>query len=246
MISSALESTSLENVDMMDARFQISSESAFRRIVLACSGVESLRLHCNTTSQFASVAALIQNPSSIVWELDMCWCDVDDENLTIIATSLAGNTTVRNWYAHYCGIRNMCSVEKLLCDTSSIEGIYNSNHTLGILECLNDLSSLAVDCLEPNAQYRYQSSNERLIREKIARYYFVGDFDISMFARMPLSYLPRVLAMIKCDVINRQSAIFKILKTIPELCNVSIRGVQQVGVDRHKVSKSAKRQKNRK
>ena len=49
--------------------------------------------------------------------------------------------------------------------------------------------------------------------------------------------------MIKCNAIDRQSAIFRMLKSIPELCNVTSRSVGQVGVDVRKVSDSDKRQK---
>ena len=73
-------------------------------------------------------------------------------------------------------------------------------------------------------------NKDEVIKTKIARYYFVGDFDLTPFARMPISYLPRVLAVMKGDTINRQSAIFRMLKSIPDLCNVSSRCVGQVGL----------------
>ena len=55
-------------------------------------------------------------------------------------------------------------------------------------------------------------------------YYFVGDFDVSPFVKLQLSVVPSVLGMIKGDdVLYSQSAIFRLLKSIPDLCNVGSR-----------------------
>eukprot|EP00956_Cyclotella_meneghiniana_P037870 scaffold145740_cov30-Cyclotella_meneghiniana.AAC.1 len=77
-----------------------------------------------------------------------------------------------------------------------------------------------------------QNTNKNeVIREKIARYYFVGDFDVSPLAKLPVSVVPSVLGMIKSyDVLYRQSAIFRLLKSIPDLCNIGSR-VKIVGND---------------
>jgi len=74
-------------------------------------------------------------------------------------------------------------------------------------------------------------NKEKVIREKIARYYFVGDFDVSPLARLPVSAVPSVLVMIKGNKPARQSAIFRLLKSIPDLCNVGSRVNINVGND---------------
>jgi hypothetical protein len=51
------------------------------------------------------------------------------------------------------------------------------------------------------------------------RYYFVGDFDVTPFANMPLFFLPKIMSMIKGRS-NQQNAVFKLLRAIPGLCNV--------------------------
>eukprot|EP00956_Cyclotella_meneghiniana_P022856 scaffold43639_cov15-Cyclotella_meneghiniana.AAC.1 len=72
------------------------------------------------------------------------------------------------------------------------------------------------DCLSLNEN----PDKDKVKREKIARYYFVGDFDVSPLARLPMSVVPSILGMIKCDKLDRQSAIFRLLKSFPDLCNV--------------------------
>ena len=62
----------------------------------------------------------------------------------------------------------------------------------------------------------------KVIHEKIARYYFIGEFDVSPYVNMHISLLPEVLCLIKGD---RIGAILRLLKGIPELCNVSSRDV---------------------
>jgi len=113
---------------------------------------------------------------------------------------------------------------KALCDSSSIENILNSNHTLTKVYPMtilpfdfDDEDVFTVgDCLSLNEN----PDKDKVKREKIARYYFVGDFDVSPLARLPMSVVPSILGMIKCDkLLDRQSAIFRLLKSIPDLCN---------------------------
>ena len=98
-----------------------------------------------------------------------------------------------------------------------------------MIEFLNDHSPLVEDCLKLNTN----ASKKTVIKTKVARYYFNGDFDISPFANMPVSVLPEVLSLIRGEInTKQQSAIFQMLKCIPELCNVSSRGARPI--DGHK------------
>eukprot|EP00956_Cyclotella_meneghiniana_P023704 scaffold46676_cov22-Cyclotella_meneghiniana.AAC.1 len=82
------------------------------------------------------------------------------------------------------------------------------------------------------AQTTQNTDKNKVIREKIAWYYFVGDFDVSPLAKLPVSVVPSVLGMIKSyDVFHRQSATFRLLKSIPDLCNVASRMNNNVGND---------------
>eukprot|EP00956_Cyclotella_meneghiniana_P022004 scaffold40856_cov48-Cyclotella_meneghiniana.AAC.2 len=67
------------------------------------------------------------------------------------------------------------------------------------------------------------TDKNKVIREKIANYYFVGEFDVSIIARLPVTVVPSILHMIRGDKLERQSAIFRLLKSIPSLCNVGSR-----------------------
>ena len=228
VISSVLETMSLQTMalntfDMDQGSSENSiNDSAFRRIILACSQVESLFWVnlCNSpsVSQCSAVAALLGNTHSMLNKLVIDKLETE-EGLSKIAAGLTGNTTLRELRIHGCK-EKLDSVAKALCDASSIERIRNSNHTLQEIyssEC--NKYPFLMDCLELNEN----ANKDEVIREKIAWYYFSGDFDVSPFANMTIKLQPRVLATIEGDSINCQSAIYRMLKSIPELCNISSR-----------------------
>jgi len=261
MIVSFLESSSLKEFEMAGLRFDLDNEEAFRRIILASLKVEKLRVKCATLSQYAAVATLLGDSRSILSEVDLFGkvevegsviLAVDEEGLSTIATTgLANNTTVKKLILHgYLG--NLSPMmTKALCDTSSIQSIQASNHTMKILALTRTFSRSLMNPIigpiigEPASipflikeylRLNKSENKELVIRTKIARYYFQEDFDVSTFASMDMKCLPRVLAMIgggetnrnaailrKKDMLNQRSAIFRMLKCIPELCNVSSR-----------------------
>jgi hypothetical protein len=131
--------------------------------------------------------------------------------------SLVGNTRLKILCIHWHAV-DFFDSEKLLCDTSSIESISNSNHTLEDLSVDGDkLSSMATKCLVINEN----EDKAKVIRDKILLFYFDGDFDPSPFSSMALSVLPEVMSQIRGK--NEQSALYRLLRCISELSNVSSR-----------------------
>jgi hypothetical protein len=111
----------------------------------------------------------------------------------------------------FLSIDSEFETSKILCDVSSIQSISNSNHTLHGLSVDYELSTLTQQCLEKT----------KVARDKIFRFYFVGEFAISPFSGMAISVLPEVMSRIAEQ--NKHSAIFRLLQHIPELCNDSDR-----------------------
>jgi hypothetical protein len=60
-----------------------------------------------------------------------------------------------------------------------------------------------------------------VIRNKTLLHYFVGEFDVSPFVNIALSVLPEVMSQIEGE--NKHSAIFRLLRCISDLYNVSDR-----------------------
>jgi hypothetical protein len=117
------------------------------------------------------------------------------------------------------------ALDKLLCDATTFESISASNHVLEKIELSPNpfrphpmpLSRMAKECLELNKDL----NKTQVICNKIFRFYFVGEFDVSPFSNMVVSVLPEVVSQIEST--DELSAIYRLLRHIPELCNVSER-----------------------
>eukprot|EP00956_Cyclotella_meneghiniana_P043148 scaffold254707_cov116-Cyclotella_meneghiniana.AAC.1 len=128
-ISSFIENISFESLIMKDINVQDISESAFRRVVLACSNVKELQVHCEAASHYAAVAALLQNPRSILSQISFSG---KLEGVSTIAAGLTNNTSLEILCS--CGHDvDLSPIAKALCDASSIESIHASNHTLQVM-----------------------------------------------------------------------------------------------------------------
>ena len=240
-----LESTSLENLSIYGdqipaftneaeaAAFTNEAEAAFRAIISACTSVQRLHVDLmNTTECATTVATLFRDQRSILTEFSWCSCceNISAENLSIILDGLTSNTTLKKLdFEHteslpcFSDRVARSQFERLLCNASSIEGIHNSNHTLEALQVLPDLSvfnsiqaffsPLIRDCMELNKN----TNKDTVIRTKIARYYFRGEFDISPFVNMGVKLLPNLMGMIEGDAISPRDAIYRLLRGIPDL-----------------------------
>lgn len=103
-LASLLKNTPpLKTFDMLYIKFDSSHDDAFRRIVLACSNVKSLYLRCSNMARVTSLADLLRNPKS---------------TLTCLLFEDSPHKDIREM------------ITNAICDTSSIETIQSSNHTL--------------------------------------------------------------------------------------------------------------------
>eukprot|EP00956_Cyclotella_meneghiniana_P004523 scaffold5580_cov61-Cyclotella_meneghiniana.AAC.3 len=247
MISSALAHVA-DNLNLDLSECTCDGDS-FSQIISACLKVVDLSVNCSKLSEYAAVATLLEDSrAALKWLLLNAYGKI--EGISMVLASLATNRTVQSLFL-YGVYPNLCI--PLLCDTASIAGIHDSNHTLLELciqssfnynkPCL-ELPEIAAKCLKLNRN----PDKLRVIREKILRFYFIGDFDVSPFFSMPISILPEVMRFIKPNDNDddddddddammeyifywerkntvRHSAIFRLLKSIPDLCNVSSRVV---------------------
>ena len=242
---------SFSQVKSLDISCLPINESAFPRIISACPPpIINLTISCDTAQHCSILAEYLQSNRLLVSFLEVRKVnrspigEYRDQNLTVqeastIINGLKNGTVPLKTLILYChlGDTYFNSVRDLLCDTTSIESICSSNHTLlEIKPCpKGDLwyeDKFGRSIIENSLKkLNIIENKEKVIREKIARYYFVGDFDVSPLARLPVSAVPSVLGMIKGKKLDRQSAIFRLLKSIPDLCNVGSRVNINVGND---------------
>jgi hypothetical protein len=226
IIASALAGVQLRKLHM-GLRF---GDGAFEKIVSACSGVERLIVECETNSQFTAVAALLRNPNARLQFLNAEQSTRDDVEIDVdmavseISESLVGNTKLRELWLDL-NTREV-DFDMLLCNSTTLQNICNSNHTLEKVASysyhIQAIKISTEECLELNRN----DNKNKVIQNKVMQFYFVGSFNLAPFASMPLSVLAKVMSGGE-EMKNKQTAIFELLRAIPELCNVSSRCVER-------------------
>lgn len=228
MIAAAIEMSNLKSLVMNVFRHS----GASLEMISSCRRVDSLKIiGCETgeSEQFAAVASLLQNQGANKLTKLNLEIRFGGKGLSLIADALVDNKTLEELTILSPQIQHweIDSFGSTLCNASSIETMVHSNHTLQklIIQEVADktvtvlLPKFINTCLELNSN----ANKDEVIRSKIAIFYFVGDFDVSSFVGMPISLVPTVMGLIEGSDTNRQSAIFRLLKNLPELCNVSSR-----------------------
>jgi len=211
-------SSSLKKIDIMCCTFH--DNRVFERILSACSTIPSLSLECREVNNCTAVADFLRNRATELQNLSIG--GVVQGGFSIIAESVANNTTLERlemWGSVSTG--DVRTFERILCNATTLDGIKNSNHTLVKISPVQNFSHRALDCVKLNRN----ENKEEVFRQKIAKYYFAGDFDVSPFASMPLSAIPNIMGMIGGDDLKAKeslqcNAIFRMLKAIPDLSSV--------------------------
>jgi hypothetical protein len=235
ILSNALPSAQLRKLDLYHCRF--GNDGLFEQIVSACLGVETLEVSCSTNSQVTAVAALLRDPRAVLGTLMLQRGTGLDQMLASreIAASLVSNTKLKKLIVNLDVEEGGC-FDMLLCNSSDLDSICSSNHTLEIITLADSLKGIPMrvkECLKLNKN----SNKNQVIRHKIMQYYFIGSFDMAPFASMPLSVLSEIMGL-GGEMNNMHPAIFELLRGIPDLCNVSSRSMQfQHSFKRQKVHK---------
>jgi hypothetical protein len=132
VMASALRDVELECLNIEDLRF-VNNNEAFHEIVSACTRVNNLavRVRFTENSQVAAIASLLRDPNALLQTLTIAGHGPrDGVNFCRreIAASLVGNIKLKSLYMS--GGAPMDIFDNLLCDSSSLTTICDSNHTL--------------------------------------------------------------------------------------------------------------------
>jgi hypothetical protein len=217
-LSRAIGSVQLKEVNLQSCRFE--NDGSFEQMIESCATVDRLKVTCVYHSQCTALAAFIREPARALTVLDLTAIAnrLDAQQVfREISESLVGNTSLKDLRIWSMRAFNWVGIEKLLCNASTIRGIYNSNHTLEEIKNFHSLSKLTRQYLLLNEN----ADKTKVIRNKILGFYFVGEFDLSPFSGMAVSVLPEVMIQIAEE--HKHSAIYRLLQQIPDLCNVSNR-----------------------
>ncbi len=122
--------------------------------------------------------------------------NIDDEVALLFANALSDNNTMETlWLTgrnHHITERGWAALSGLLCNKSSPNGLFSSNHSLkGLFYAERCLPSDIVSSLQMNAN----SNKFQVARQKILRHYFMnGNANIGEFAEMEWKVLPFAIA----------------------------------------------------
>ena len=223
-ISTALECAHLKELNIQGLHINDENQNnVFRQVVKSCAGVTNLFVDLDSDCSY--IVALLRNPKAATQSMTISGYStskmVQQRAICEIASSLRCNTKLKELNLGFTLAPNEINVfENVLCDASSIESICKSNHTLGYLHVAFEGGQLAEASVRilPLKLNRNENKTE-VIQNKIMQYYFIGDCDMNPFVSMPISVLPEVMRLGE-GMSNKQNSIFKLLKSIPELCCV--------------------------
>ena len=178
----------------------------------------------------------LKAPHSILESLDISYCEIDEESAIAIILALRNNVSLKTIYMmdeNDFSDKMRTTLSGVLCDTSSIENTYFSNHSLRMLDvCLvneeNDYDSdssfvgavvnrLRQEDIKASLSMNKNDDKTQVARQKILRHHFSGERrDISLFATMPETMLPFVTGWIGCDNIGF-SLMYAFIRSLPAL-----------------------------
>ncbi|EJK47108.1 hypothetical protein THAOC_34196 [Thalassiosira oceanica] len=159
-------------------------------------------------------AASLANPECSLIDLDLSQCNVGDEGTATLAESMRNNQRLTRMSLRENNItaRGWNAFSSILCDTSSINATYNSNHTLqdlGIFGIPQDVEMM----LRPNKE----QDKSRVAANKILQSH--RHLDMRPLFGRELGLLPYVIAWLdhfaKSRLHLKLSSIFEFVRAMP-------------------------------
>eukprot|EP00984_Skeletonema_dohrnii_P003725 scaffold1290_cov112-Skeletonema_dohrnii-CCMP3373.AAC.3 len=182
---------------------------------LSNSQLQDLRLGDNNISDDV-IPFMVECLNSMTSLTELClWecSDVTPSGWSDFFRLLKNNRSLRKCNMRANSIFNMSVVEDMsstLCDGTSIESIFNSNHTLSMIEPLFPMDPGIKLLLKMNEN----DDKVEVARQKIIKYYFLQQNNLHELGRMDLGLLPRVLGYVDKYEPTR---LYEIVRAIPSL-----------------------------
>jgi hypothetical protein len=181
-----------------------------------------------TSTGWEGFSICLRTPMSALEFLIAQQSEIDDDGFMSMFTALVGNSSLKGLNVRYNGkiIDSEVStyLSCVLCDKTSIERTYSSNHTLqslrGYYSCADfriDIIGYFSSLLEMN---KYDDKVE-VARQKILKYHFSGGSgDLHVFDTMSETLMPHAIAWIGRNRIG-STLMFNFVRGFPVLFNIS-------------------------
>ena len=170
-----------------------------------------------------SLANILHNQSCDLESLSLTHNDIEDEGVISFSAALANNNSLRelklNGSISVISDLGWGALTKALCDMSSIEATYTSNHTLHCVSSEDDDDDDDMPySLEELLYINKYNTTSKAAREKIIKYHMLKDdgIDVGVFIDMELNKLPSaVLWMGRGKDGIGLSVIYQLCKSLP-------------------------------
>ena len=178
-----------------------------------------------TLNGWKKVATLLEMPCCKLERLDIIGnIIIGDDGVLVFANALVNNSTLKTLNLEDCDItvESLTPFSKLLCDTSSVNKSYMSNHTLEVIRVEGRLPDIAAASLKLNG-----SRGDKVAMRKITSYH--SHFNMEPFFEWEIKVLPIMIrwfanAGVHCLAFDRNkvsrmklSALYDFIKEFPML-----------------------------
>jgi hypothetical protein len=229
--------SALQELDLSEIRLGDEGAAILGAALATNKTLKKLKIGCSCSSDFVQLGVegwrgfsdCLQSPLSVLEELELLNIGLGDVGTAaILGNALATNKTLKKLTIGYryddIGWRSFsdCFVPNIICDVTSIESTYSSNHTL---------------CYVSNVASPYLTMNENgnkasVSRQKILKHHFTGrDEDILVFAQMPETVMPCAISWIGRDSLG-YSLMLNFVRGNPTLFHLPNVHHQYAGVKR--------------
>jgi Ran GTPase-activating protein (RanGAP) involved in mRNA processing and transport len=158
--------------------------------------------HQVTSLGWRTFSAILQNSSSSLQKIDLRQNIIDDDTLSSLAHSLMRNTKLKELLLdEHLGsitITGWDAISNVLCDKSSIDATFNSNHTLQYVVKHNYRSEESILPSDLITLLRLNRENTKII-EAARRKTIEVHFSLQTFIDMDLKTLPYAVAWMAKD-----------------------------------------------
>ena len=237
-LSTALSNVSLKRLFIRCFSIGITIDRSFEQILSACQKVNYLKVQgLKENLKFTALAELLR--AGTMEKIYLIKGRDNAPNLDIqmaereLLESLNQNSRLRSFKVMglFRGEGAGESIKNVLCNTTSIVSVCQSNHTLETIVVVDYAKNeIKLDDIEEYLKLNKSSNKRKVVQCKLMKYYFSRHVVLSSpdqsnnpmrsIANMPLGLLSEILGI---DIPEKQSAVFNIIKCIPELCDVSSR-----------------------
>lgn len=238
--STLIRCTNLKLISLPSCRID---DSLVENIVQAVRGHRQLKrldLQDNSIRRAGceALVTLLQDPNCNLVTLHLNNNIIDNDGATIMANGLFDNRKLEGIFLDDnddISAAGWNSFSRVLCNPSSINDTYLSNHTLCIISSygrvkvagsrLYDEDGLIPSRLLALIELNGTGDNKNLVaRQKILDCHFSGDFNMEPFVEsdMEMKMFPQVLGWVgRSSDRESHSAMFNILRQMPTLCTVA-------------------------